>query len=62
MVDAALIFYKAYSNHLSKEMKMERSKSDACLFTKKDDERKVVLVTSCHVDDTLVGGTKESIE
>ena len=61
MVDAALIFYKAYSVHLMKEMEMERSRSDACLFTKRDNDGKVTLVTSCHVDDTLVAGTKESI-
>ena len=34
MVDAALIFYTAYSAHLMKQMGMERSKSDACLFVK----------------------------
>ena len=61
MVDAALIFYKAYLTHLMKEMEMERSKSNACLFTKRDSDGKVTLVTSCHVDDTLVAGTKESI-
>jgi len=61
MVDAALIFYKAYAKQLMKEMKMERSKSDACLFVKHDQAGKVTLVTSCHVDDTLVAGTKESI-
>ena len=42
-------------------MGLERSKSDACLFVRTNSEGKVTLVTSCHVDDTLVGGTKEAI-
>ena len=61
MVDAVLIFYKAYSMQLMKSMGMTRSKADACMFTKQDETGKTILVTSCHVDDTLVSETPESI-
>ena len=61
MFYAALIFYKAYSAQLMKQMGMERSQSDACLFVKWDTDGEVTLVTSCHVDDTLVAETQESI-
>ena len=61
MVDAALIFYRAYAIQLMKKMGMKRSTSDACLFVKSDSEGKVILITSCHVDDTLVAGTEEAI-
>jgi len=61
MVDAAVIFYKAYSMQLMKSMGMTRSKAATCMFTKQDKTGKTILVTSCHVDDTLVSETPESI-
>ena len=61
-VDAALRFYKAYSNYLMKEMGMTRSQADACLFFLKDESGKTILITSCHVDYTLLCGTKEAID
>ena len=61
MVDAALIFYKAYSVQLMKSMGMTWSKADACMFTKQDETGKTILIMSCHVDDTLIAGTPDAI-
>ena len=61
-VDAALRFYRTYARHLIDEMGMTRSKVDACLFYLKDSKGQVQLISSCHVDDTLLVGTRESID
>ena len=61
-VDAALRFYKTYARYLTHDMGMKRCAADACLFTLKDEEGRTKLISSCHVDDTLLCGTKEEIE
>ena len=61
LVDAALIFYKAYSVQLMKSMGMTQNQADACMFTKQNDTGKTILIMSCHVHDTLVAGTPDAI-
>ena len=61
-VDAALRFYNTYAQYLIDEIGMVRSKADACLFVWKDEAGRTKLVSSCHVDDTLLIGNKETIE
>ena len=43
-------------------MNMTQSKADPCVFYKTDDKGKVMLIAVCHVDDTLLSGTKKEIE
>ena len=61
MVDAVLIFYKAYSVQLMKSMGMTQSKADACMFTRQDETGKTILIMSSHVDDIFVAGTPDAI-
>jgi hypothetical protein len=61
-VDAALRFYKTYAHYLTHDMGMKQCVANACLFTLKDEEGRTKLISSCHVDDTLLCGTKEEIE
>lgn len=60
MLDAALIFYKAYSIQLMQVMGMTRSKADAFMFIKQNESGKTVLIMSCPFDYTMIGGTPES--
>ena len=43
-------------------MGMTRSKVDPCIFYLKENEGQVKMISSCHVDDTLLIGTRESID
>jgi len=59
-VDAALRFYKTYSNHLQENVKMKKCRSDQCVLIMKEEE-KLVLVSFIHVDDTMLCGKKEAV-
>ena len=61
-VDAALRFYRTLSKYIVETMDMKMSKTDPCLFFKKDEQNRLVLVAICHVDDTLLIGVKKEIE
>ena len=59
-VDAALIFYKTYCNHLTKQVGMTRCRADPCVFVMKE-EGKTVMVSFIHVDDSMLCGKQEAI-
>ena len=58
-VDAALIFYNTYAHFLISEVGMTRSMTDGCVFFLKDIKGQIVLIASCHVDDTQIAGNLE---
>ncbi|KAG7353674.1 reverse transcriptase RNA-dependent DNA polymerase [Nitzschia inconspicua] len=61
-VDAALIFFKTYKKHLTEKMNMEQSVVDPCVFYKRDEKGRTILVAITHVDDTLLTGTRKAID
>ncbi|KAG7374765.1 reverse transcriptase RNA-dependent DNA polymerase [Nitzschia inconspicua] len=60
-VDAALIF-KTYKKHLTEKMNLEQSVVDPCVFYKRDEKGRTILVAITHVDDTLLTGTRKAID
>lgn len=60
-VDAALCFYKLYAHNLMK-MGFIQSKADPCLFILKDAQGKLLMLASCHVDDTQIAGPEDELE
>jgi hypothetical protein len=61
-VDAALIFFRTYKKHLTEKMGLEQSVVDPCVFYKRDEEGRTILVAITHVDDTMLTGTRKAIE
>lgn len=61
-VDAAIRFFRTYRKHLMEQMHMKQSLADPCVFYKKDDSGRTILIAICFVDDTLLFGLKEEIE
>ena len=57
---AALCFYNLYATYLRK-LGFTQSKSDLCLFILKNDWNEVIMLVSCHVDDTQITGTVETL-
>ena len=57
-VDAAILWMKDISEYL-KEMSMEQSQTDPCIFFKQEN-KKLVLILAVYVDDTLVAGTTKA--
>jgi hypothetical protein len=62
-VDVALQFFKTYSTHLTGPMmEVQQSLADPCVFYKRNENNKTVLIAVCFVDDTLLVGTKEEVK
>jgi hypothetical protein len=61
-VDAAIQFFKTYRKHLMEKMGMHQSLADPCVFYKKNDKGRTILIAICFVDDTLLFGLKTEIE
>lgn len=63
-VDAAIKFFKLFSNHLTNEegMNMKQSRSDPCVFFKLNEDDELILMVSVTVDDCAITGTNENIE
>jgi hypothetical protein len=61
-VDAAIRFFKTYKKHLVEKMGMIQSLADPCVFYKKNEAGRTVLIAICFVDDTLLIGLKTEIE
>jgi len=55
-MDTALQFHEKYSDILVEELKFSQSKADPCIYCKHDENRKLLMVISTHVDDSLIGG------
>ena len=53
-VQAALVFFQEYREHLTKEMKMKQSLTDPCVFYLRDEKGILVLLALLHVHNTLV--------
>ena len=62
-VDAALLFFRRFTKYLESEScGMKQSKADPCIFYKKNEEGKPLLVAAVTVDDCLIGGTPKNVE
>ena len=63
-VDAAIKFFKTLSSHLTKKdgMNMSQSKSDPCVFFKKNSKNELILIVSITVDDCAITGLNDDIE
>jgi hypothetical protein len=61
-VDAAIRFFKTFRKHLMEKMGMKQSLADPCVFYKKNDTGRTVLIAICFVDDTLLFELKSEIE
>ena len=55
-VRAALTFFQEYREYLTKEMKMEQSLTDPCVFYLRDEKDIMVLLALLHANNTLVVG------
>lgn len=53
------MFYTIYANHLIKVLEMTQSLTNMCVFFLKDNNNKLVLIASYHVDDTLIAGEQK---
>ena len=60
-VDAVLQFYQLYAAYLIK-MGFIRSKTDPCLFILKNEQGELIMLASCHVNDTQIAGTEEQLK
>jgi hypothetical protein len=61
-VDAALKFFKTYKEHVTKVILLNQSRADPCVFIKKDDQGRVVLLATVFVDDTVLLGIRTEID
>ena len=61
-VNSALLWYTTYADYLRKKLGMMQSQADPCVFYKLNEQGQLVLIASCHVDDTLLAGTLEQIK
>jgi len=55
-VDTALRFHKKYSDILVEELSFSQSKADPCIYCKHDENGKLLMIISTHVDDSMIGG------
>jgi len=53
-VDATLHVFDKYSGILKDDLGIKQSDSDPCIFLKRDMNRKLVIVISMYVDDSLL--------
>jgi hypothetical protein len=58
LADAPKLWWQSLTKAL-KDMNMEQSKLDGCLFYSRDQENQLNGVIAFHVDDLILGGTKE---
>ena len=61
-VDVPRLFMKTLCKYLTKEMKMNQSLVDPCLYYWKSKVDEVILMAVVHVDDVLLIGRKTKIE
>jgi len=54
-VDAALRFFEKYSGILMTDLGFMQSQTDPCIFSRHDEARKLSMVISTHIDDSLIG-------
>ena len=59
-IDSPLQWMKTFSEFLKKELKLQQSLSDPCIFYKKN-EGKLVLVLVLYVDDTMCAGERKEV-
>lgn len=60
-VNAALRFYNLYAKYLI-TMGFIRSKTAPCLFILKNDQGEMIMLASCHVNDTQITGEIAELE
>ena len=60
-VDAALLWLILLAKYLISGFNLKRSKSDSCIFYKKDEYGKLELVISVHLDDVLMVGNPDTL-
>ena len=60
-IAAAMLWNKKF-NGICKDIGLEQCKSDPCVFYKRNEEGKLVLLMAIHTDDSLIGGLKEEVK
>ena len=61
-IDAPLCWMKTFSKYLTLTMGFVQSKSDPCVFIKRDENDKLLVILAVYVDDTLITGSKREVE
>jgi len=61
-IDSPLGWMKTFSKHLMSKLGLIQSKADPCIFYKKDDKGRPVLLLALYVDDTLCAGTRKELD
>ena len=60
-MDAALLCLILRVKYSINECNLKRSKAVSCIFYKKDDDGKLELVISVHIDDVFIAGHPERL-
>ncbi len=60
-IDAPLCWMRTFTKYLTEVVKLKQCKSDPCIFTKKNDKGRIVLILGIYVDDTVITGTKNEV-
>jgi len=61
-VDAALHIFEKYSRILVTHLRFEQSKTDPCIFLKYNQQGRLIMIISTHVDDLLIGGCRGQVD
>ncbi len=61
-IDAPLCWMKTFSKYLTEVMNFIQSKADPCVFIKRDENGKLLIILAVYVDDTLIIGSKDQVE
>ena len=61
-VDVGLLWLRLLSKYLIHLYNLKSIKADSCIFYNKDDEGKLELVMSVHVDDVFMAGNLDTLK
>jgi len=61
-VDVALKFFERYSGILVMDLEFTQSQPDPCIFFRHNEARRLSMIISMHVDDSLIRGRKWQVE
>jgi hypothetical protein len=61
-IDAPLCWMRTFSKHLTTTVGLTQSKTDPCMFIKRNNQGKVVLILAVYVDDTIITGSKKEVQ
>ena len=61
-VDTFILWLTLITKNLFNECNLKRSNADFCIFYKKDDDGKLELVMSDHIDDVFMVGNPKTLK